>query len=327
MVNRNASPELFCWDFQINAAIVLMLENIRDALNVRVEADSEDVEIKLNDATKIYAQAKAVVNPYDFNNVDEKLKEALETLNEASFNGDGSRFVYVTNSPNPFGNKRTMSSFYGNARLYYKDLPEACKKKLSRFLASINPDELDVEKFQVVVIPFESDDLNHRHRVILESINNWFNQISLTDIQMGKEIMAIWQNDFFHNGSKPDTSIEISKEDMMWPLIVLLIDKAPCRKYMNDLDEDEEAEVRRSHKEIINQQSSNYGLISMVLTGFQKEHQRPGIFIESHWQEYGEIVEGIELDDYIREHLIKIIMHKIIQERETINKLKREVGI
>lgn len=43
MVNRNASPELFCWDFQINAAIVLMLENIRDALNVRVEADSEDV--------------------------------------------------------------------------------------------------------------------------------------------------------------------------------------------------------------------------------------------------------------------------------------------
>ena len=35
MNNRNASPAAFGWDFQVNAAILLMLENIKEAKRVR----------------------------------------------------------------------------------------------------------------------------------------------------------------------------------------------------------------------------------------------------------------------------------------------------
>ena len=58
MGDRNASPSAFGWDFQVNAAILLMLENIREADKVRVEGADEDIEITLKDKTKIYFQVK-----------------------------------------------------------------------------------------------------------------------------------------------------------------------------------------------------------------------------------------------------------------------------
>ncbi|MEA5011833.1 MAG: hypothetical protein VB100_08970 [Angelakisella sp.] len=41
----NASASAFEWDFQSNAAIMLMLKNIEKASKVKVEGQSEDVEI------------------------------------------------------------------------------------------------------------------------------------------------------------------------------------------------------------------------------------------------------------------------------------------
>jgi len=46
-MNRNASASNFGWHFQINAAIVLMLENIEFADAVRVEGATQDIELYL----------------------------------------------------------------------------------------------------------------------------------------------------------------------------------------------------------------------------------------------------------------------------------------
>lgn len=119
MSDRNASPSAFGWDFQANAAILLMIENIKNADKVRVEGKNEDIEITLKDKSKIYSQAKSVARPDDYSNVIDKLEAALETLNLASANGDGCLFTYITNSPNPFNNQRTMSYFSSRTHLYY----------------------------------------------------------------------------------------------------------------------------------------------------------------------------------------------------------------
>lgn len=46
MANRTATSVLFGFDFQANAAIVLMLENIKDLTSIRLEG-AEDIEINL----------------------------------------------------------------------------------------------------------------------------------------------------------------------------------------------------------------------------------------------------------------------------------------
>lgn len=60
MKNRRANAVLFGFDFQRNAAIVLMLENIKELRSVRLEGNEEDIELTLENGQKILAQAKAV---------------------------------------------------------------------------------------------------------------------------------------------------------------------------------------------------------------------------------------------------------------------------
>ena len=83
MTNRAATSVLFGFDFQANAAIVLMLENIKDMSSIRLEG-SEDIEINLNNGSSILAQAKSVVNSStDFSNVLSNLKKSIISLSEA----------------------------------------------------------------------------------------------------------------------------------------------------------------------------------------------------------------------------------------------------
>ena len=67
MANRSAHAVMNGFNFEINAAIVLMLQNIENLESVRTEGKFEDIELKLEDGHYIYAQAKAVQNAsFDF---------------------------------------------------------------------------------------------------------------------------------------------------------------------------------------------------------------------------------------------------------------------
>ena len=79
--DRRADAVLFGFDFQVNAAIVLMLENITELRSLRLESENEDIDIELYSGDHILAQAKAIVNSStDFRNVRKNLKKALENL-------------------------------------------------------------------------------------------------------------------------------------------------------------------------------------------------------------------------------------------------------
>lgn len=57
--DRRANAVLFGFDFQVNAAIVLMLENIKELQSLRLESENEDIDIELYSGNHILAQAKA----------------------------------------------------------------------------------------------------------------------------------------------------------------------------------------------------------------------------------------------------------------------------
>ena len=112
MTNRSATPVLFGFDFQANAAIVLMLENIKYMTSIRLEG-YEDIEINLNDGSSVLAQAKAVVNSStDFSNVISNLKKTIVSLSEAEHKSHSVKeLIYITNSPNPFNEKQLRNCF------------------------------------------------------------------------------------------------------------------------------------------------------------------------------------------------------------------------
>lgn len=83
MRSRRANAVIFGFDFQRNAAVVLMLENIKDLHTIQLEGNYEDIELTLDNGRKILAQAKAVEkSSSDFSHVRENLKKALISLSE-----------------------------------------------------------------------------------------------------------------------------------------------------------------------------------------------------------------------------------------------------
>ena len=102
MRSSNASSSAGGWEFQSNAAIMLMLKNIENASKVKVEGDTEDIEITFSNGKMLLSQAKAVTNPDDYSNVRKKLEAGLRTLNSSAKLENVEQLVFVTNSPNPF---------------------------------------------------------------------------------------------------------------------------------------------------------------------------------------------------------------------------------
>lgn len=82
--NSNASPEVFGFDFQVNATIFLMLDNIKEVKEVRMEGASEDIELTMNNGSQIMAQAKGIVKgSSDFSKIDCQVK--CNTIKEKNF--------------------------------------------------------------------------------------------------------------------------------------------------------------------------------------------------------------------------------------------------
>ena len=120
MSERNASASAFGWDFQANSAILLMLENIKDAKRVRVEGADEDIEITLQDRSKVYAQAKAFVKPDNASHVIDKLTKALETLRDDAKNDKSDHDFGKNIIPTYLENKLKLQAY--RFKGYWKDV-------------------------------------------------------------------------------------------------------------------------------------------------------------------------------------------------------------
>lgn len=327
MSDRNASASAFGWDFQINSAILLMLENIKEAKCVRVEGADEDIEITLRNQTKVYAQAKAVVKPDDTTNANAKLTQAIETLNDDAKNGDGSLFTYVTNLSNPFNNQRLLGYFTGRTHLSYEELPDSAQKKINEIIRKNGFSSLDVQKMDVRVIPFYGTDLKNRYKEIKGCVDEFLSDINVDVQGINTEIMGIWQRDFFQNATQSDTAISVSKEKMIWPLIVLVVNKTSANEYKKDFDDDEIGEIERKYKMIINQSTMSYDMISRILSDFRNAQKSQKQFVTEQWREYLDITNIIDADESTKESLVKIILYRILTQKQYINAIKRGVNL
>ena len=327
MSDRNASASAFGWDFQANSAILLMLENIKEAKRVRVEGANEDIEITLQDHTKIYAQAKAVEKPDDTSHVIDKLTKALETLTDAAKKGDGSLFTYLTNSSNPFNNQRSLSYFTGRTHLSFDELPDIAQNKIKDIITKNGYTDFDVHKMDIRVIPFYGDDLKNRYKEIQACVNEFLAEVNVDGQGINAEIMEVWQRDLFQNATQSDTTISISKEKIIWPLIVLVVDNTAANEYKKDFDDEEIGEIERKYRMIINQNTMSYKMISRVMSDFRKSKKPQKRFVADCWNEYLDLVNVVEADESIKESLVKIILYRILTQREYIRNIKRGVNL
>jgi hypothetical protein len=326
-----ASP--FGWDFQVNAAIVLMLKNIKQATAVKVEGATDDIEIYLKNGNVVYSQAKSVFDRDNYNPVIKNLEDGLKSLYKDSLQPNVEQLIYITNSPNPFDNQRTMYAFSSGFNPYfYSELPQACKNKIDAIFKKQKYD-IDVKKLSVYVLQF-SKDLNNRYKVIKEIINELINSFNLGISDIGNNMLEIWGNDFFRNASAPESNITIKKSEMLWPLVVMLCEFKRDDEFLINFDNAIIDEIERKYKSIINTKADLFSFSTNVITSFNDHDienvntiERVNSFIYNHWIDYEEDFHFSDDDKHLKEHIIKFTLIAILRKRFNIGRIKEKTGL
>lgn len=333
--SRRANAILFGFDFQVNAAIILMLENIDEMSSLRLEGDYEDIEIKLNDGQFILAQAKAIEkSSSDFSHVRSNLKKALETLSESAQKAQAKQLILITNSPNPLNEDASKSIFYGEAHRSYSSLPESSKKIISNYLDGLAC-PLDTDKFMIQILPFETDDDRERYKIVRNRIDDFIGSLDLNISGVGSKLMTIWHEDIFQNGSKKDSNITLDKKEIIWPVVVLVSDIERCDKDLwDDFEPGEYEEITHKYHELISSCCERCDFFIRVLYDYNQYHpvgikprEKCWNFAKCKWKDYESEFLVCDEDQKAKSQLIQIILYSIVRNRIAIDKIKKGVRL
>lgn len=313
-----------------------MLENIKELKSIRLESKNEDIELKLANNQKILAQAKAVEkSSYDFSHVRENLKKALTSLSEGASKTTVQQLIFITNSHNPFNDSGSSSIFGGlPTRRAFSTLPPSAQKIVKNYLAKIeNP--LDLQKFTIQVFPFETDDDVERYKAVMQTVNDFIGSLDPNlSLGLGKWLLKVWRDDLFINGSKKDSSIELSKKDIIWPILVHETDINHCDDdFLNQFEIGTYEEIVHLYSRIINSCCERIEFFTKILYDYIQFHstknpmEKCKDFIDHYWENYKSEFSSDNIDAQTLEGLTKIILYNVIRRRITINKIKKEVNL
>ncbi|MBQ0153349.1 MAG: hypothetical protein KBS70_01025 [Bacteroidales bacterium] len=333
--DRRAHATFFGIDFQINAAIVIMLEHIKEMDNIRLEG-YDDIDIELNDRSHILAQAKSVEHSStDFSNVVANFKKALVSLSEGAQKcGNVKQLIFITNTSRPFGGNVTRPEFMGDAHRCFGDLSQNLQDVVKNKLAQLSL-PLDTSKFMVQILPFETDNLQERYKYVWSLIGDFIAETKIDpEIISRKDLRNIWASDLFKSGTMDAFPIHKTKKEVIWPLIYRVTYNIP---YDNeDLDESERECLESEYRHIIDECNEKFEFVTSVYSDYlhyrqthSGEREMINAFVLNQYSTYSYILNNTStaVSDELKEKLIRVILRSILYKREKINIIKREVGL
>lgn len=332
--NRRANTTIFGFDFQVNAAIVLMLENIKDFQALKLEGNYEDIELEMSNGKYILAQAKSIEkSSTDFRNVRKNLKKSLESLSDGSQKTNIEQLIMITNSPNPLNQDESRNLFLGTAHRSFYSLPESSQKLIKNYLKNI-PHPLELDKFMIQILPFETDNERERYKIVKQYVDEFIGNLNISIPGISNKLLEMWQNDIFTNGTKSDAEIKLKKKDVMWPILVIATDVNRCDDAFADyFDSSLYDEIVYRYSELIDSCCERCEFFIKVLYDYNefKSSKSPREkcieFALTKWKDYLDDLNLNFVDKETQKGLIQIILYSIVRNRLTIDKVKKEVNL
>lgn len=332
--SRRAHAVMFGFDFQVNSAIVLMLENIENLKSLRLEGNFEDIEVELKNGRYILAQAKAVEkSSSDFRNVRKNLRKSLESLSEGSQKVDAQQLILITNSPNPLNEKASMSVFFGLAHREFSSLPDISQKLIKDYLQEINQ-PLNLARFMIQILPFETDNEIERYKTVKQEVDDFIGDFNLNIPGFGKKLLSTWHKDIFINGTKNEAGLHLKKKDIVWPIMVIATDIERCDySFAERFDISLYDEIIHQYKDIIESCSERCEFFIKILYDYnnfectKKQSEKCIDFAMIKWKDYLDDFDIDNIDEETKEGLIQIVLYNIVRNRITIDKIKRGVQL
>lgn len=264
-INRNASASAFGWQFQINIAIYLMIKYFGKFKEMKIEGETEDIEISLNNSKKIYAQAKSKqnINDGDTSSYSTKLRKALESLSDVNDN-DSESLIYISNlEPNPL--KSGTNEFELVSFFKYNELSLASKEKidiqLNQLQKNINRDKLIIAK-----VPFFGEDKETKQKYIIAKIEDFLTFISSDLLPYKNRFLQMLESEALHNATQNNMKLKLKKEDVLWRLLILKLGDGNSIKFDESMEIEEETffEALDTYDRIINYKEADFDVYNKI---------------------------------------------------------------
>lgn len=339
IIDTNAQASAFGWDFQSSLALFIVSQDLKKLKSIKVEGNTEDIEIAYENQDMIYIQAKSQLDPYSTINSNAHLKDALKTLINASQKNCYSSLAYGTNIANPFVFKQFSTLFANTPTKYsFTEMPDKIKQKIEKYAKQVAKEKklslvnFDFDRLEIRTLPFFGDDDQTRYRFVKEHVMSFLSSIGLTQSQSNR-VFDNYQLDFVKNPSK---SIAMEKSDITWPIIIFALDPISDEFFEEfDLDIGEEDAIETTYAEFIEKKSIEFTFINHVTQQYREYIRRkkytsrrtaPKDFIESTADYYEEKLffsESIDTSNAVTKYILWNILKKI----KLIERLDKEVGL
>lgn len=345
-MTTNASASAFGWEFQTNAALVLMLKSIDSADAVRVEGATDDIEIYYDDSTVDYCQAKARTTNKPGENSESRFTSALHTLAADAAKENCRRAIYVTNDSIPLGESHNDITFSRDSVMSFSDLsPDQQQYILKRFESVSSHDrkrpiDVDIDAIKehlwIYVMWFYGTDNATRTETVHSTIEEFIGNI---DSKLGNRFTSrlynSWLAKLHSNEVTTNTDIKVSKAELVWPLIVILLEAHEDDGLFENLDEETARDVLETYRQIIDEATERFDLVTKIQTDYEayrRTHHDPPKkcregFTNEHIQAYRELIGAEVIEGTTGDYVTAMVIKKVVTQKDTISKVREVVNL
>lgn len=331
--SSNASSSARGWQFQVNAGIFLMLDNIKNAIRLKIEGASEDIEIRLDDERIILAQAKSFDDP-EYSRVSAKLKKGLKTLKSASNkHRNAQKLIYISNAIRPICSKGNAHRFLESSYIKYKDLYKNEKTVVDKYINEHGYEQEEIDKIYFYGLPYHGEESATRHKEMYHSIRKFTDGIQELNAKYQRILEKL---QFICNYNSTEKSANISKNDFVWPLIVLTLEFGTIDSETLENADCDAASIHRietAYNNLITTMSEKFSFATKVISDYITQYDRrfsssdQNDFIKNYWKNYSEDLSFEDISENEYEMLIKLIMKRILHARNVISSIKNKSNL
>lgn len=194
--------------------------------------------------------------------------------------------------------------------------------------------KLDLSKFMIQILPFETDNEFERYKVVRRVVDDFVGDLNINIPGLGKKLLNVWHESIFVNGTKKNSNILLSKKDVIWPIIVIATEVEWHGDSFEDyFDISSYSEILYQYKDYIDSCSEEFEIMTKILYDFKSyKYDKPLAekakdFAINCWQNYSSDFDVDGLNDEIKKGLIQMIIYKIVRNRLIIGKVKEVVNL
>lgn len=333
--STNASGAQFGFGFQSAAALVLIAQNLKHIESVRVEAKKGDIQLRFEDETFLIAEAKAFTNPHRYQqHAKAKLKGALCALahNSAKIGSQPlKRIMYVSNSQNALlWSKKEIRELLNINDIQYGDFSDQLADTIKDILDKEGL-ELDLDKLSILLVPYFGEG-EARYQSIDAYLNSnmWEAQVHPM-VGHGRAVRVSWLQLLDEQVKDSEPNKEYSKSDLVWPLILLVIDQPQPIPDQLDIEALDGDRLTSEYRRAVHVASEQWTLVNQVMKQYNQNRvsgkQMDSFeFVRVYAPKFIEHTPPTMPED-LALPFMKLVIYKILTARNVIGEIKKVYGL